>query len=243
MDVNIKSRFYANVNMELNSAKTHILVIDDDARIRTLLMRYLQDQGFLVSVAEDAKDATAILKSLAFDLLIVDVMMPGMSGFEFARAHRELSDVPILFLTARSEIEDKVEGFGAGGDDYLAKPFEPQELLMRIGAILRRRASAPVRAEKRQVGPWMYESKRAELTHDNGEAVRLTEVENRLLEALVQRQGRIVTREDLCRILDMEAQDRTIDVQVTRLRKKIEDNPKVPRLLQTVRGKGYVLHA
>lgn len=230
--------------MELNENKTHILVIDDDERIRTLLSRYLKEHDYLVSTAEDTKQASTILKDFIYDLLIVDVMMPGETGFEFGQRLRQRSDVPILYLTAKAELSDKVEGFESGGDDYLSKPFEPQELLLRINAILKRKGLNIRKQDKIEIGEWIYNKKTNSLSHgESGKSVSLTDVESKLLQALLMKKGQIVSRDDLALLLGTGENSRTIDVQVTRLRRKIEKDPKQPRLLQTVRGKGYILHA
>lgn len=230
--------------MELNENKTHILIIDDDERIRKLLSRYLTENGYLVSTAEDARYASQILKDFIYDLLIVDVMMPGETGFEFGQKFRQKSDVPILYLTAKTELSDKVEGYEAGADDYVSKPFEPQELLLRINAILKRKGLNIQKQDKIEIGDWIYKKKTGTLSHQISEkAVSLTDVEAKLLQALLMKKGNIVTRDDLALLLDIGDNSRTIDVQVTRLRRKIEDDPSKPHLLQTVRGKGYILHA
>ena len=230
--------------MELNENKTHILIIDDDERIRKLLSRYLTENGYLVSTAEDARHASQILKDFIYDLLIVDVMMPGETGFEFGQKFRQKSDVPILYLTAKTELSDKVEGYESGADDYVSKPFEPQELLLRITAILKRKGLNIQKQDKIEIGDWIYKKKTGTLSHQVSEkAVSLTDVEAKLLQALLMKKGNIVTRDDLALLLDIGDNSRTIDVQVTRLRRKIEDDPSKPHLLQTVRGKGYILHA
>ena len=225
----------------------HILVVDDDTRLRGLLARYLGEQGFIVVTARNAEDARAKLKSLAFDLMVLDVMMPGESGFELTRALR-LSDVaarplPILLLTAKGETDDRIEGLEAGADDYLLKPFEPRELLLRINAILRR-APKPKIAKKIELrlGTWTYDPERDELRSDN-EIVSLTGMEAGLMRALAASPGQVVSRETLSErsAAGQAINGRTIDVQVTRLRRKIEADAKNPRYLITVRGGGYSL--
>jgi two-component system phosphate regulon response regulator OmpR len=223
----------------------HILVVDDDTRLRELLRRYLTDNGFTVSVARDAAEARRLLAGLAFDLMVVDVMMPGENGFAFTASLRETSTVPILLLTARGETEDRIEGLEAGADDYLVKPFEPRELLLRISTILRR-VSQPAEAEPEpntgtvRLGLCVFDLERGELTRD-GEPVRLTSQEESLLRALAQNAGGTLSRETLIRESRVGSNERAVDVQVTRLRRKIETNPRMPRYLQTVRGEGYVL--
>ena len=225
----------------MTDEKPHILVVDDDERLRQLLSRYLVDHGFLVSTAADAKMAREILASLAYDLLILDVMMPGEDGLSLTKSIKaKNSQQLVLLLTARGETAERIEGLEAGADDYLAKPFEPKELLLRIQAILRRLPPRLKESEELRLGKWSVDLQRCELTSDDGR-VSLTQVEIALLRALSSRPGQVVTREELAELGDAGSGERSIDVQVTRLRKKIEDDPKMPRYLQTVRGKGYVL--
>ena len=216
----------------------HILVVDDDRRIRELLKRYLSDNGFRVSTAEHAAEARARLEGLAFDLIVLDVMMPGENGFDFARALRRTSTVPILMLTARGEADDRIEGLERGADDYLAKPFEPRELLLRIGTILRR-AQMPgaKKADELSLGPLRFNVTRGELW-DGDRPIRLTTRESQLMRIFAANPGRPLSRLDLC---DNEAAERSIDVQINRLRRKLEADPKNPVYLQTVRGEGYAL--
>lgn len=219
----------------------HILVIDDDERIRLLLSRYLFDNGFLPLTAESASEARDILRRFSVDALVVDIMMPGESGIDLTKTIRETSDIPVLLLTALGEIDDRIAGLQSGADDYLTKPFEPLELVLRLQAILRRRPKPQKIAETFTIGRWTYDHEINALV-DGGEIQRLTAVEGTLLRALASRPGVIVGREDLARLCDMDAAgERTIDVQVTRLRRKMEEDTKMPRLLQTVRGRGYVL--
>ncbi len=221
--------------------KKHILIIDDDDRIRSLLKRYLEKHDCVVMTANGAGEAVGLLKEFVFDILIVDVMMPGQSGFEFGRDLRETSDIPIIFLTAKTELSDKAEGFDIGADDYISKPFEPEELLMRIEAILKRRGLNIQKSDIVKIGKWEFDRKLADITCGD-ETLRLTDVEKKLLETFLSQPNQIFSRIKLAEHLGVEGNDRTIDVQVTRLRKKIEEDPKQPRLLQTVRGKGYILH-
>ncbi|MDR3526442.1 MAG: response regulator [Rhizomicrobium sp.] len=226
----------------MNSAveDPHLLVIDDDERLRALLQKYLSSNGFRVSAAGNAADARALMKSMAFDLLVLDVMMPGESGFDFAQSVRGSSSIPILMLTAKSETEDRISGLERGADDYLTKPFEPRELLLRISALLRR-AAPPARTAHAEVGmgDCVYDPERGQLKK-KGKPVRLTSSENALLQLFAANAGRSFSRSDLCSRLGV-ALERSIDVQVTRLRRKIEEDPKLPLYLQTVRGVGYVL--
>jgi two-component system phosphate regulon response regulator OmpR len=220
----------------------HILVVDDDDRIRSLVSRYLNEHGFLSFTAADSAQAKEILKIGAFDALVVDVMMPGQDGRAFTKELRATSDTPVLLLTAMGEIEDRVGGLQSGADDYLTKPFDPRELVLRLQAILRRRPLEKVSAKIYRIGRWTYETNVPELV-DGSETVRLTDVETNLLKALLRRPDTILSREDLAELCDIDAGERTIDVQVTRLRRKLEEDRKIPRYLQTVRGKGYLLRA
>jgi two-component system phosphate regulon response regulator OmpR len=221
----------------------HVLVVDDDERLRSLLRRYLTDNGFIVSVAADAAEARAHLESLVFDLLVVDVMMPGEDGLAFTRALRGTGNgVPVLMLTARGEAEDRISGLEHGADDYLTKPFEPRELVLRLNSILRRaRQPAPPAADGRDIplGTLVFSADRRELRRGD-ERVPLTEGETDLLAALA-RHADPVEREALASEVGLDGNLRSVDVQVTRLRRKIEDDPRQPRFLLTVRGKGYVL--
>jgi two-component system phosphate regulon response regulator OmpR len=217
----------------------HLLVVDDDARLRGLLTRYLADQGFRVTTAADAADARARLHGLAFDLLILDVMMPGEDGLALTRSLRAESKVPILLLTAMAEPEHRILGLEHGADDYLAKPFEPRELVLRIRNILQR-VRQPAPAGTLRFGPCRLDLARAEL-FDGAAPVRLTEAEMALLMALARHLGEPVSRETLSQEASFSGNLRTVDVQITRLRRKMERDPKFPRYLQTVRGTGYVL--
>ncbi|WP_086463952.1 response regulator [Oceanibaculum nanhaiense] len=227
----------------MSAAPPHILVVDDDGRLRDLLRRYLTENGFRVSTAADAAEARAKLESLAFDLLVLDVMMPGESGLDLTQDLRRTGVVPILLLTAMAETEDRINGLERGADDYLSKPFEPRELLLRIRTILRRiNGAAPARAAGAPVllGGLLFDAERLELRGPD-RTVRLTEAEAALLRALAQNPGATLSRDDLAQRLDLTGNPRTVDVQVTRLRRKIEPDPRFPRYLQTVRGKGYAL--
>jgi two-component system phosphate regulon response regulator OmpR len=222
----------------------HLLVVDDDPRLRDLLRRFLEREGFRVTAAGDAAEARHLLKLMHFDLIVLDVMMPGESGLELTEAVRRERDVPVVLLTARGAPEDRIAGFERGADDYLAKPFEPRELLLRIRTILRRLATPsaqPSPAGPVRLGEATFDPARGLLTR-HGEPVRLTSGEAALLGALAARAGETLTREDLAAALGQEEQgERAIDVQVTRLRRKIEPDPREPAFLQTVRGRGYVL--
>jgi two-component system phosphate regulon response regulator OmpR len=223
----------------------HLLIVDDDRRIRQLLSRYLADRGYRVTTAGTAEEATACLKNFFFDLIVLDVMMPGENGFDFAaRLRADASDrgqVPILMLTARSEMDDRVRGFETGVDDFLAKPFEPRELSLRIASILRRtqqRHTAEIITEVR-FGAFSFDLERAEL-RQGVEIIRLTDREREMLRMLAEKAGETVTREALSGPT-AAGNERTIDVQVNRLRRKIERDQANPLHLQTVRGVGYRL--
>ncbi|HEY2446416.1 MAG TPA: response regulator [Rhizomicrobium sp.] len=226
--------------MNAAAKDSHLLVVDDDERLRALLQRYLSSNGYRVSAAANAPEARALMKSMAFDLLIVDVMMPGESGLDLTQSVRAHSHTPVLMLTARGEPEDRIAGLERGADDYLAKPFEPRELLLRCAALLRR-TTAPSRSPHREVkmGEAMFDPERGELRR-KGRPVRLTSSESALLKLFAANAGRPFSRMDLCARLGV-ALERSIDVQVTRLRRKIEEDPKLPLYIQTVRGVGYVL--
>ena len=224
----------------------HLLIVDDDERIRDLLKKFLMRNGFLVTAARDAGHARRILSGLDFDLIVMDVMMPGEDGVTLTRALRETSQTPILLLTARGETEHRIAGLEAGADDYLAKPFEPKELLLRINAILRRMPEPSARDTAPKIlhlGPIRYDIDRGELWRGD-QPIRLTATEAQLMRIFSARPGEAVSRTKLVEDLGRDrgqAQERAVDVQITRLRRKIEDNPKQPRYLQTVRGAGYML--
>jgi two-component system phosphate regulon response regulator OmpR len=225
---------------EIGSGAPHILVVDDDHRLRDLLVKYLADNGFVASGAEDAARARGKLKTLEFDLLVLDLMMPGESGLDLARDLRRTNNVPILMLTAMNEAGDRILGFESGADDYLGKPFEPRELLLRINSILRRvpdRAAVP---DEIGLGEVTFRPARGELTRGT-KRIRLTDVELALLGILTVRPGQVLSRDELTVATGTNGGGRAIDVQITRLRRKIEDDPRMPRYLQTVRGKGYML--
>jgi two-component system phosphate regulon response regulator OmpR len=226
--------------------EAHLLVIDDDQRLRDLLRRYLVESGFRVTTAGDAAEARVKLQSMEFDLLIVDVMMPGETGLQLTESLRQTNQVPILLLTAMAEAENRIDGLERGADDYLTKPFEPRELVLRIRNILARVVPvvAPVPAapavEELQLGTMRFDRKRGAL-YRGDDAVHLTEAETALLVALARQPGEPVSREALSLEAQCSGNLRTVDVQMTRLRRKIERDPKFPRYLQTVRGTGYVL--
>ena len=225
------------------SDDSHILVVDDDARLRTLLSRYLAENGFRVSTASHAADARDKLRFLAPDALVLDVMMPGETGLALTASLRaENAQVPILLLTAQGAPEDRIAGFESGADDYLGKPFEPRELVLRLRAMLRRTpAPAAEPQSPLRLGRLEFDCARGELSGPEG-PMHLTGGEGALLAALAARPNEVLTREDIVAALGMdETGERAIDVQVTRLRRKIEADPREPRFLHTVRGRGYIL--
>jgi two-component system phosphate regulon response regulator OmpR len=218
----------------------HLLVVDDDTRIRTLLRQFLSGNGYRVTVAASAAEARRKLAGLDFDLIVLDVMMPGESGVQLTRALREEKDVPILMLTALSETDSRIAGLEAGADDYLPKPFDPRELLLRLNNILRRGGPQPApRVEQIVFGPYTFQIARRELKK-NGEPVKLTDREQEILAIFAERAGETIPRHELIGS-DSEVGERTIDVQINRLRRKIERDPSNPVWLQTVRGIGYRL--
>ncbi len=228
-----------NISVPDDSAP-HVLVIDDDSRLRDLLTRYLSNNGFRVSNASDAAEARRKLNNLEFDLLVVDVMMPGETGFSFTKSIRDSTDVPVLMLTALEEVENRIEGLEAGADDYMPKPFEPRELLLRINSILRRTAKPDEPAiEQVNFGEYHFSVKRGELTC-NGDLVRLTDREREIMVAFATKPGGTIPRHELLGD-ESAAGERKIDVQINRLRRKIESDPANPKYLQTVRGVGYRL--
>ncbi|UWR22576.1 response regulator [Sulfitobacter sp. S190] len=224
----------------------HLLIVDDDERIRTLLQKFLMRSGFLVTSARDAAHARRILSGLDFDLIVLDVMMPGEDGLSLTRSLRDTMTTPILLLTAKGDTDNRIEGLEAGADDYLPKPFEPKELLLRINAILRRvpESTEDVTAPKvLNLGQIRYDMERGEMWQGE-DLVRLTATEIQLMKIFSAQPGEALSRSTLVEELGRDrgqAQERAVDVQITRLRRKIEDNPKQPRYLQTVRGAGYML--
>ncbi|GHG83385.1 response regulator [Pseudodonghicola xiamenensis] len=230
----------------MNALDPHLLIVDDDERIRDLLKKFLQRNGFLVTGARDAAQARRLLQGLEFDLIVLDVMMPGEDGLSLTRSLRDSMDTPILLLTARGETSDRIAGLEAGADDYLAKPFEPKELLLRINAILRRMPETPSEQTVPKIlylGPIRYDISRGEMWQGE-DLVRLTATESQLMRIFSAQPGEPISRVKLVEDLGRDrgqAQERAVDVQITRLRRKIEPDPKQPRYLQTVRGAGYML--
>lgn len=230
----------------MSDMDAHLLIVDDDERIRDLLKKFLMRNGFLVTSARDAAHARRVLSGLDFDLIVLDVMMPGEDGVSLTKALRETHTTPILLLTARGETENRIAGLEAGADDYLAKPFEPKELLLRINAILRRVPETPAKDAATKIlslGPIRYDIERGEMWQGE-EPVRLTATESQLMKIFSAQPGEPISRAKLVEDLGRDkgqAQERAVDVQITRLRRKIEQDPKQPRYLQTVRGAGYML--
>ncbi len=219
----------------------HILVVDDDTRLRNLLQRFLRENSFLVSVAKDADEARFMMQQYKFDLLIVDIMMPKESGLDFLAKLRVESLVPVIMLTAMGNVEDRIVGLEQGADDYVSKPFEPKELLLRIGNILKRTPKEKKENQKLDLGLFVFDMQTKELISKQGVLLHITPVEQSLLAILGAKSGQVLSREKLSEMLGAGQSPRSIDVQITRLRKKIEKDSKNPRYLQTLRGKGYML--
>ena len=230
----------------MSDLDAHLLIVDDDERIRDLLKKFLVRNGFLVTAARDAAHARRVLSGLDFDLIVIDVMMPGEDGVSLTRAIRTENTTPVMLLTAKGETEHRIAGLEAGADDYLVKPFEPKELLLRINAILRRMPETPAQDTVPKIlhlGPIRYDIERGEMWQGDA-LVRLTATEIQLMKIFSGQPGEPISRAKLVEDLGRDrgqAQERAVDVQITRLRRKIEPNPKQPRYLQTVRGAGYML--
>ena len=222
----------------LDRSNTHILIVDDDDRIRLLLQKYLSREGYRTSVAENAAVAREKMRGLSYDLLILDIMMPGEDGLSLSRSLRDGSDIPIILLTAKGESENRIIGLRAGADDYVVKPFEPEELLLRIDNVFRR-SGRPSVSENLLFGPYSYSLDSKLLTKD-GKRVRLTTGEHVMLDLLAKQGGGTVSRYELSQNINANS-DRAVDVQITRLRRKIEENPAEPDYILTVRGQGYRL--
>lgn len=231
----------AQNSSQLPDEAPHILVVDDDQRIRDLLGKYLYDHGYRITLAGDAATARAAMRGLVFDMLILDVTMPDETGIEFAKKIRQQSQVPILMLTARSEPDDRIRGLETGVDDYVPKPCEPRELLLRINNILRRAEISADENSELHMGSFVFHIARGELKRD-GESIKLTERERDLLRLFAQRPGAPIPRHELA-TSGANGSERAVDVQINRLRRKLESDPSNPVYLQTVRGKGYILHA
>jgi two-component system, OmpR family, phosphate regulon response regulator OmpR len=224
----------------VNGEARHILVVDDDARLRRLLQRYLTEHGHHVTGAADAAEAKAALRNFAFDLMVLDVMMPGQDGLSLTAELRTATDLPILLLTALGETEDRVRGLSVGADDYLVKPFDPRELLLRIATILRRVVPAAPSDQPLRFGPFAFDGRSQELRRGE-ERIHLTDAELSLLQILAEQPGLAITRQELGQRSRISGSDRAIDTQIARLRRKLEPDPRRPRYLLTKRGEGYVL--
>lgn len=232
--------------MKPYAERPHILVVDDDERIRDLVCRYLSDHGFVTLPAEDAEVARQMMDQFVIDAIVLDVMMPGESGVAFTESLREkkrTENIPVLLLTAMGEARDRIDGLSAGADDYLPKPFEPEELVLRLKSILKRAPDQSEDMPRYKIGPWMFDPADKVLSQSDADSVALTDLEVSLLVALAKNAQGAVSRDDLSMACGVKAGERTIDVQITRLRKKFEKDTKTPQYLQTVRGKGYMLIA
>ena len=216
----------------------HILAVDDDDRIRDLVKQYLEENNFIVTTAQNAKDAKEKLEIIKFDIIILDIMMPGESGLMLTKEVKKNMNVPIILLTAKGETRNRVEGLEFGADDYLAKPFEPKELLLRIENILNK-VQKPILPEEIHIGSSVINLKKLNIKTKN-ETKKINPQEKKILEKMLKYPGKVFSRNDIGKIINI-AKERTIDVVITRLRQKIEYDPKNPKYLQTIRGEGYVL--
>ncbi|MCF8523750.1 MAG: response regulator transcription factor [Candidatus Fonsibacter sp.] len=223
----------------MDNSKIHILIVDDDDKIRDLLKQYLKNNNFFVSTAINASDAEEKLKIVKFDLAIIDIMMPGKDGLQLTKEIRENIDLPIILLTAKGEAEDRVRGLELGAEDYLPKPFEPKELLLRIKNVIKRIKKDSYIINVIKIGKANINIKKMEIQKDR-KIIKINASEKILLENMISSAGKIFSREEISKITNL-IQERSIDVLVTRLRQKIEPDPKNPKYLQTVRGTGYVL--
>ena len=222
----------------MNKKTFHILVVDDDDRIRELVKQYLEENQFLVTTASDALDAKKKLEIIKFDILVLDIMMPGESGLSLTKEIKKNNPTPIILLTAKGEVRDRIEGLELGADDYLGKPFEPKELLLRIKNILNK-TKTPVLPEKIYIGNTLINLKKLNIKINN-QTKKINPQEKKILEKMLGSPGKVFSRDDIGKIINI-SKERTIDVMITRLRQKIESRPKNPKYLQTIRGSGYVL--
>ena len=222
----------------MKNFKAHILIVDDDDRIRDLVKEYLSQNNYLVSTAKDSNDAFEKTKIIKFDLIVLDIMMPGKTGLEFTQDYKNKINTPIILLTAKGEPSERIEGLEVGADDYLTKPFEPKELILRINNILNKTASTELK-KIIEFGNIKIDLKKL-FIYKNNESLKINITEKLILEKMLNSPGKIFKREEIADIIDLN-KERSIDVIVTRLRKKIEENPKSPKYLQTIRGEGYVL--
>ena len=222
----------------MNKNLFHILVVDDDDKIRDLVRQYLEENQFLVTTAKDAMDARRKMEIIKFDILVLDIMMPEESGLSLTKYIKENNPTPIILLTARGEVQNRIEGLELGADDYLGKPFEPKELLLRINNILNK-TQVPILAEEIHVGKELINLKKLSIKINN-KIKKMNPQEKKILEKMLGSPGKVFSRGDIGKIIKI-SKERTIDVMITRLRQKIESNPKNPKYLQTIRGSGYVL--
>ena len=222
----------------MNKNISHILVVDDDDRIRELVKEYLEENQFLVTTAKDAQDAKKKIEIVKFDILILDIMMPGESGLSLTKEIKQNNPTPIILLTAKGEVKDRIEGLELGADDYLGKPFEPKELLLRIKNILNKMRT-PVLPEKIYIGNTLINLKKLNIKINN-QTKKINPQEKKILEKMLGSPGKVFSRDEIGKIIKI-SKERTIDVMITRLRQKIESKPKNPKYLQTIRGSGYVL--
>ena len=218
--------------------ESHILVVDDDKGIRELVKEYLDQKNFITSTAKDADDAIEKTKFIKFDLIILDIMMPGKTGLDFLKENKGKLDTPVILLTAKGEAADRIEGLETGADDYLAKPFEPRELILRIRNILNK---TNITRDKREVefGNVKINLNKMLVSKDNKQ-IKINNTEKKIFEKMLNSPGKVFSRESIGQLIKID-KERSVDVVITRLRKKIEDNPKNPKYLQTIRGEGYVL--
>ena len=222
----------------MNKNVFHILVVDDDNRIRELVQQYLEENEFLVTAAKDALDAKEKLKIVKFDILVLDIMMPGESGLSLTKEVKKNNPTPIILLTAKGEIQDRIEGLEIGADDYLGKPFEPKELLLRIKNILNK-TQKPILSDEIYIGDTLINLKKLNIKINN-KIIKINPQEKKILEKMLESPGKVFSRDDIGKVINI-SKERTVDVMITRLRQKIESNPKNPKYLQTIRGSGYVL--
>jgi len=222
----------------MNKKKFHILVVDDDDRIRDLVKEYLVENNFLVTTARDALDAKKKLEIIKFDILVLDIMMPGESGLSLTKEVKKANSTPVILLTAKGETEERIEGLEVGADDYLGKPFDPKELLLRIKNILNK-IQVPILSEEIYIGDALINLKKLNIKM-NSKIKKINPQERKILEKMLETPGKVFSRDDIGKIINI-TKERTIDVMITRLRQKIESNPKNPKYLQTIRGSGYVL--
>ena len=222
----------------MNNNKFHILVVDDDDRIRELVKQYLEEEKFLITTAKDAFEAKKKMEIIKFDILILDIMMPGQSGLSLTKEIKKINSIPIILLTAKGETRDRIEGLELGADDYLGKPFEPKELLLRINNILSK-IQKPILPDEIYIGETIVNLKKLDVKINN-KMIKINPQEKKILEKMLEYPGKVFSRNDIGKIVNI-SKERTIDVLITRLRQKIESSPKNPKYLQTIRGSGYVL--